>query len=105
MDLFNPSTFNEIQDLQGPHILDAIDGVSTLPPEREDAPGAKDPEVLGNVRLFEVEFLPDVGHTTTLLIEKFEDPDPRGMGQSLEVFSLNCLFLIHIDFSPDSFLF
>ena len=81
------SAFNKGQDLKRLHILDAVDGVSPLSTKREDAAGPQDPEMLGDVGLFEVQLFPDVGHAAALLVEKLKDPDPRGVSQGLQIFS------------------
>jgi hypothetical protein len=61
----------------------------------EDAPGSEDSEMLGDVRLFQVQLLTDVGHAAAFLVEELEDPDPGGMGKSLEIFSVDGFILVH----------
>jgi len=91
--------FNEVQYLQGFQVLDAVNGVSPFSAKRENTAGPQDAEMLGYVGLLEVQLFADVGHTTALLIEKLKDPNPGGVSQSLQIFSLYSLFLIHFPVS------
>ena len=77
------SALDQFQYLQGFHILDAVNGVPALAPEGEYAAGPKDPEVLRDIGLFEVQFLSDVGYAAALLIEKLKNPDSRRVSQGL----------------------
>jgi hypothetical protein len=51
--------------------------------------------VLRDVGLFQVQFPPDIGHATAFLIQKFEDSDPRWVGEGFEIFGVNGMILIH----------
>jgi hypothetical protein len=74
---------DKVEDLKGVEVLDAINGVSSLSTKGEDASGSQDPQVLGDVGLFEVQFFPDIGNTAALLVQKLKDPDSRRVSQGL----------------------
>jgi hypothetical protein len=84
-----------MEDLQSSWIPDTVNRMAAFACQGEDAPGSEDPEVLGDVRLFQVQFLADVGHAAVFLVEEFEDPDPGGMGEGFEIFSVNGFILVH----------
>ena len=85
-----------MQDLESSGVPDTVDGVPSLAPQGKDTPGPEDPEVLRDVGLFQVQFLTDIGHATAFLIQKFEDLDPRGVGEGFEIFGVYGSILIHV---------